>query len=170
MKYIDVEFSNQPVVLPLNANSPAGGNTIQDLIRPDDVTREQRMSSVPVFLGYLIPPTNVWRALGENDANKRSTKTKILKQFTVVSRPKLKRNVHTSIRLELSVLSPSANDVDNTTSAVTEHIYLQDDRLRPNFSFVGTKNLNDVSTTVIMGLCILLNMKQISYVWRNVLG
>ena len=83
MKYIDIEFANQPICIPLFSHSPAHDDLMEDLINTTDVAREQRVSAI--FPGTLIPPTNIWRAASERDAARKPTKTKRLKVMLVTS-------------------------------------------------------------------------------------
>ena len=130
MKYVDAEFSNQAVILPLYANIPSNENLMDDLIQADDVQREQRLSAIPIFEGCTIPPSDVWQAVCERDAHKRPTKTKILKQVEVVTKPRLKRNEEKDSVIELHELRPSISAINYESDDVTEHIYVQDDRYR----------------------------------------
>ena len=53
MEYIDIEFANQPVMIPLYADVPPKEDTISGLINTNDIVREQRVAKL--FDGCLIP-------------------------------------------------------------------------------------------------------------------
>ena len=80
MKYIDIEFSNQPVVLPLPPNVEVT-DTMDDLINIKDVKREQEVVSTSAFKGFLVPPCNIRNPNAEEDATSRASDTNILKRY-----------------------------------------------------------------------------------------
>ena len=78
MKYVEIEFSNQPVVLPF-PKEPIITDEIEDLLSSEDVNREQRISSSTAFDGFLIPPSKV-KEIALNVQHKKA-KGQILKEF-----------------------------------------------------------------------------------------
>ena len=80
MKYIDIEFSNQPVVLPLPARVEVS-DAIDDLIRIKNVKREQEVVSTKAFEGFVVPPSNIRNPKAEGDATSRVCDTNILKRY-----------------------------------------------------------------------------------------
>eukprot|EP01084_Bolivina_argentea_P028372 52736_1 len=88
MKYIDIEFSNQPVVLPLFIYPKIEQDVIEELIQPRDVMKEQKVSSL--FQGCLIPPEGIWKAAisGDGDGDIQPTKTNTLKKAVLSSKPR----------------------------------------------------------------------------------
>ena len=78
MKYIDIEFANQAVMIPLYADVPPKEDTISDLINTNDVVREQKAAKL--FDGCLIPPSTVWRSISDRNKYERMSKTKPLKR------------------------------------------------------------------------------------------
>ena len=53
MEYIDIEFANQPVMIPLYRDVPPKQDTISGLINTNDIVREQNVAES--FDGCLIP-------------------------------------------------------------------------------------------------------------------
>eukprot|EP01084_Bolivina_argentea_P121745 215750_1 len=76
MKYIDIEFANQPVVLPIFDDNPNKYDIVEDLINVRDVSKEQKISKV--FHGSLIPPNTA--TTGDTNSNIKPSKTKILRK------------------------------------------------------------------------------------------
>ena len=78
IKYIDIEFNNQPVCIPFCDDLPDKLDIIQELINPRDVSKEQKVSKI--FKGFLVPPSNIWQAATEKDADSKPSNTKILRR------------------------------------------------------------------------------------------
>ena len=122
MKYIEIEFSNQPIVIPLFIQSQPTDDIIEDLINSHDVEREKRVSKV--FEGTLIPPGNIWQAACERDAERKPSKTKILKK-AIVSAKKIDSLI-SNVADEEEFKSPDTKKIRRKT----EELYLQDKELR----------------------------------------
>ena len=72
MKYIDIEFANQAVMIPLYADVPPKEDTISGLINTNDIVREQKAAEL--FEGCLIPPSrdrNKYDQVGKTKPLKR---------------------------------------------------------------------------------------------------
>eukprot|EP01083_Nonionella_stella_P101721 288631_1 len=80
MKYIDIEFANQPVVIPFYL-SPDIDDVIEELIQPSDVVKEQKISAI--FEGCLIPPSGIWSAATDKHSQIQPSKTGILRKAIV---------------------------------------------------------------------------------------
>ena len=102
IKYIDIEFASQPVLLPRFVDVPANDDIVGDLINAADVLQEQQVYSA--FRGSLIPPTTA--ATSVSRAVKNVTMTKTLKKFVV-----------------------SQTSSFNGEPAKDDHCYLQDEQL-----------------------------------------
>ena len=72
MEYIDIEFANQPVMIPLFADVPRKEDTISCLINTNDIVREQDVAKL--FDGCLIPPSS------DRKKKEHACKTKPLKR------------------------------------------------------------------------------------------
>ena len=81
MKYINIEFANQAVMIPLYADVPPKEDTISDLINTNDIAREQKASKL--FDGSLIPPATVWQSISDRNKYQHTSTTKILKRIKV---------------------------------------------------------------------------------------
>ena len=81
MRCIDIEFANQPVVLPLATNDPIK-NKIEELIHLEDVRREQAASSMTSFQGFVIPPPNAWN---EGEEQQSSNTAVILNKIDLIT-------------------------------------------------------------------------------------
>ena len=85
MKYIDIEFENQPVVIPLyhpdEDNETEEERGMSRLIQPKDVNREQRIASI--FRGSLIPSSTVWRAASDRDSERAPSNTNRLRKIKI---------------------------------------------------------------------------------------
>lgn len=78
MKYIDIEFENQPVTLPLFANEVIHGSsdidvTVGELINAGDISREICVANM--YQNTLIPPSRV-----SHLNNRRMSKTRALQK------------------------------------------------------------------------------------------
>ena len=78
MKYIDIEFANQAVMIPLYADVPPKEDTISDLINTNDIVREQKAAKL--FDGCLIPPSTIWRSISDRNKYEHACKTKPFKR------------------------------------------------------------------------------------------
>ena len=129
MKYIDIEFANQPVVLPLYHASGGEEDTIEEL-DVTSVAREQAVSNL--FQGCLIPPSNVWQAASDKDANKRPSKTKTLKKFIITTKPKITKKdkglkMHSKLRMDTMILEDDSVDNKSKNSLpVSATLYMQE--------------------------------------------
>ena len=91
MKYTEIEFENQPVVIPLYVTPPIKEDVIEELIQPTDILTEQRISSV--FKGFLIPPTGIWRAASDAHADVQPSKTNVLKKASITKLSKSLKSI-----------------------------------------------------------------------------
>eukprot|EP01083_Nonionella_stella_P002378 6882_1 len=83
LKYIDIEFANQPVTIPLGMDEDAihDHGIMDDLINTTDVIKEQHTTAI--FEGSVIPSSTVSQAAIDNNALRRPCKTMRLKKFDV---------------------------------------------------------------------------------------
>eukprot|EP01083_Nonionella_stella_P219994 787527_1 len=80
LKYIDVEFANQSVAIPLDMEEDATRDQIMDhLINTSDVLKEQHSSAI--FEGSVIPLSTLSQAVIDRNARRRPCKTMRLKKF-----------------------------------------------------------------------------------------
>ena len=86
MKYVDIEFDNQPVVIPFphshrdDINSITEQKFIGKLLQPI-VQKEQKREQQ--FRGYTIPPTGIWKADTDKQSSNRQSKTAILRRMAI---------------------------------------------------------------------------------------
>eukprot|EP01084_Bolivina_argentea_P028373 52738_1 len=128
MKYIDIEFSSQPVLIPGKTNED-NDNITDDVIQSQDAVAEQRASDV--HEGSLIPPNEG----SHRHSTLRPSKTKILKKTILSKRHNLKyfdlgRDRRASVQLPEMYKSDEENtnttDNNEMNPFMTEDVYIQD--------------------------------------------
>ena len=132
MKYIDTEFSHQPVVIPSYLPPPIDTDLIEELIEPKDAIREQKIASI--FRGCLIPPCGIWKSASDKDADIPPSNTNILHKAIVKlpnkSSKQLSINLTQSRAISIPYMyspQPSVNNEEKDSEIV--EIYLQDTKL-----------------------------------------
>ena len=78
IKYIDIEFAKQPVLIPFYNPPPIDEDPIEELIQPKDVIREQMLFSSR--RGYSIPPSSIYRSNSDENVDIQPSHTSVLKK------------------------------------------------------------------------------------------
>ena len=125
IQYIDIEFSNQPVVIPSCTSSSIIADAIEELIQPNDVIREKEMAFI--FKGSAIPPSTIWKAASNKDIVIQPRSTNILHKFDVrLSQHRRLTSDKAINNEEKDASSPRIRRYEDTR---TVEIYLQDRKL-----------------------------------------
>eukprot|EP01084_Bolivina_argentea_P252896 424651_1 len=128
MKYIEIEFSNQLVLIPSEEDET--NNAIDEIIQSNDVRREQEQCKI--FEGSLIPPSGRWAEGCHRITDMKPSKTKILKKAYVTKIKTFKKSLHTMAHKSLELLDDKNDEESDheekyNDGAVSYHcIYIQD--------------------------------------------